>query len=182
MRSMARSLPIPPASFALAALILAAAPAARVAAAELSLAVELPRLEAAEYHRPYVAIWLEREDQSVAANLAVWYQGENRKDGSKFLAELRQWWRRSGRTQTLPIDGVTGPTKPTGTQQLHFTSAQAPLNSLATGKYSLVIEAAREAGGREVLRIPFEWPAKGARSLTAQGEHELGTVALNLTP
>ena len=33
-----------------------------------------------------------------------------------------------------------------------------------------------------IVRIPFEWPAKAAQSLQAQGEHELGTVALNLTP
>jgi len=152
------------------------------AAGELSLAIEVPKLDAAEYHRPYVAAWVEREDQSVATNLSVWYETGNRKEGTKFLAELRQWWRRSGRNQTFPIDGVTGPTKPTGTHQLKFASSQPPLSTLGAGKYQLVVEAARENGGREVVRIPFEWPAKGAQSLKAQGERELGTVALNLTP
>ena len=42
-----------------------------VSAAELALDVEIPRLDVAEYHRPYVAVWIEREDASVAANLAV---------------------------------------------------------------------------------------------------------------
>lgn len=151
-------------------------------AAEMSVAIEVPRLEVAEYHRPYVAAWLEREDQSVAANLAVWYEVENRKEGTKWLAELRQWWRRSGRNQTLPIDGITGPTKPVGTHQLRISDKQAPLATLAPGKYQLVVEAARETGGREVLRIPFEWPARAASSLSAKGEHELGTVALSLAP
>ncbi len=151
-------------------------------AAELNVAIEIPRLEAAEYHRPYVAAWLEREDQGVAANLAVWYEVANRKEGTRWLADLRQWWRRSGRNQTLPIDGVTGPTKPVGTHQLRFSDKQAPFATLAPGKYQLVVEAARETGGREVLRIPFEWPAKSAQSLSAKGEHELGTVALNLAP
>jgi hypothetical protein len=151
-------------------------------AGELSLAVEVPKLNASEYHRPYVAIWVEREDQSVAANLSVWYETGGRKEGTKYLAELRQWWRRSGREQTFPIDGVTGPTKPAGIQQLHFSTAQKPLATLAAGKYQLVVEAARENGGREVVRIPFEWPAKGAQSLQVKGERELGTVALNLTP
>ena len=151
-------------------------------AGELSLAVEVPKLDTAEYHRPYVAVWVEREDQSVAANLSVWYETGGRKEGTKYLAELRQWWRRSGRDQKFPIDGVTGPTKPAGIQQLKFSSAQAPLAALAPGKYQLVVEAAREAGGREVVRIPFQWPAKGAQSLQAKGERELGTVALNLTP
>ena len=69
-----------------------------------------------------------------------------------------------------------------GTHQLKFTGDKPPLASLAPGKYQLVVEAARETGDREVLRIPFEWPAKAAQSLTAKGEHELGTIALNLTP
>jgi len=160
-----------------AALAATAAPAA-----ELNVAVEVPRLNVAEYHRPYLAVWIEREDQSVAANLAVWYDVENRKEGTKWLADLRQWWRRSGRNQTLPIDGVTGPTRPVGTHQLRFNGGKEPLASLAPGQYNLVVEAARETGGREVLRIPFQWPAKAAQSLSTKGEHELGTVALNVTP
>lgn len=170
------------ASFALAVLVIAGLPVSPAAAGEMSLAVEVPTLSVAEYHRPYLAAWLEREDQSVAANLSVWYQTGNRKEGTKWLAELRQWWRRSGRDQTFPIDGVTGPTKPAGTHQVRFNSKQGPLASLAAGKYQLVVEAARENGGREVVRIPFEWPAKGPQSLQARGTHELGAVALNLTP
>jgi hypothetical protein len=77
---------------------------------------------------------------------------------------------------------VTGPTKPVGIQQLKFTGDKAPLASLAPGKYRLVVEAAREGAGREVVRVPFEWPAKGAQSLTGKGSSELGAVALNLTP
>jgi hypothetical protein len=35
---------------------------APVLAAEIQLEVEIPRLQVAEYHRPYVAIWLEQPD------------------------------------------------------------------------------------------------------------------------
>src|SRR5215470_333210 len=122
--------------------------------AEINLAIELPKLEVAEYHRPYVAIWVEREDQSVATNLGVWYEGNPRKvnENTKFLAELRTWWRRSGRNQSFPIDGVTGPTRAAGVHQLKFMGNQPQLASLAAGKYQMVVEAARENGGREVVR------------------------------
>ena len=40
-------------------------------AADLSVRIEIPRLNVAEYHRPYVAVWVEGPDQKVAANLAV---------------------------------------------------------------------------------------------------------------
>ena len=63
-------------------------------AAELSLSVDIPQVQVAEYHRPYVAIWIEGADQTIAANLAVWYQV--RGDHTKWLPDLRQWWRRGG--------------------------------------------------------------------------------------
>ncbi len=85
-------------------------------ATTLNITIEIPTLSVAEYHRPYVAIWIEDADQKVAHNLAIWYQQRNgdKTHGTKWLPELRQWWRKSGRTVELPIDGVTGPTGPLG--------------------------------------------------------------------
>ncbi len=54
-----------------------------LAAADLEISVEIPRLNVAEYHRPYTAIWIERPDQSFAANLAVWYQLQDTAKGEK---------------------------------------------------------------------------------------------------
>jgi hypothetical protein len=42
-------------------------------AADVSLTVGIPKLSVAEYHRPYVAVWLERPVQSCVGNVAVWY-------------------------------------------------------------------------------------------------------------
>ncbi len=79
--------------------------------AELNLKLEIPRLDVAEYHRPYVAVWVENQDQSTAAQLAVWYQTDSKKeDGTQWLKDLRQWWRRGGRELQMPVDGVTGAT------------------------------------------------------------------------
>jgi hypothetical protein len=152
-------------------------------AAGLNVGVELPRLEVAEYHRPYVAVWLERADGSVAANLSVWYEVKKRDaEGAKWLKDMRQWWRRSGRELSVPIDGVTQPTKPAGKHALSFSEGSNPLPKLEPGQYKLQIEAAREVGGRELLSIPFEWPAKQATSLSAQGKTELGEIKLELKP
>src|SRR5690606_24672862 len=67
-------------------------------AATLDIKVEVPKLNVAEYHRPYVAVWLEGADQKVAANLSVWYQqtANSEGHGTKWLPDLRQWWRKSG--------------------------------------------------------------------------------------
>ncbi|HDS0921936.1 TPA: DUF2271 domain-containing protein [Stenotrophomonas maltophilia] len=153
-------------------------------ATTLDINVEVPKLNVAEYHRPYVAVWLEGADQKVAANLAVWYQqtGNSEGHGTKWLPDLRQWWRKSGRELKVPVDGVTGPTKPVGTHALSFTDEQPALKALAPGNYTLVVEAVREVGGRELVKIPFTWPATAPQSGKAQGSTELGLVTLSSKP
>ncbi|MCL1635223.1 DUF2271 domain-containing protein [Luteimonas sp. SX5] len=155
-----------------------------VYAAELEINVEIPRINAAEYHRPYVAMWVEGADQKAAANLAVWYMTKDTKEGhgTKWLPDLRQWWRRSGRTLKVPVDGVTGPTRPAGKHALKFDDKQPELAKLAPGNYTLVVEAAREVGGRELLKIPFVWPIKAPQSGKAQGSSELGAITLAAKP
>lgn len=174
--------------FFLTALIACTSPAAFAADAQLTL--ELPKMDVSEYHRPYVAIWVEREDRSVAANLAVWYQDKDGKDaksgkaepGTKWLSDLRQWWRRSGREQTMPIDGVSGATRPAGQYQLAFSGAKAPFAGLAAGNYKLVVEVAREVGGHELVSVPFAWPPTAPQHLAAKGESEIGDVKFDLNP
>ena len=153
---------------------------ATAGAADLSLSVEIPQLPVAEYHRPYVAIWIENADQTIAANLAVWYQ--LRGDHTKWLPDLRQWWRRGGRDLKVPVDGLTGATRPVGQHLLKFDAAQAPLAALKPGQYAVVVEAVREVGGREAVRIPFEWPIKASKRANAKGSKELGVIALSLNP
>ncbi|MBB3225777.1 hypothetical protein FHW69_000367 [Luteibacter sp. Sphag1AF] len=156
---------------------------ATAVAGDMNITVEIPTLKVAEYHRPYVAVWLEREDHTVAANLAVWYDVKKADgEGTKWLKDMRQWWRRTGREQTMPIDGVSGATRPAGQHQLKFVDGKAPLGTLPPGKYELVVEAAREVGGREMQRIPFEWPVKASAHLSAQGKDELGLISLDLNP
>ena len=156
-------------------------------AAGLGLGVEIPRLDVAEYHRPYVAAWIERPDATVATTLAVWYDvrtktNNSEGEGTKWLKDMRQWWRRTGRDLAVPIDGVTGPTRPVGKHQLSFTEGAAPLAKLAPGDYKLVVEAAREVGGREVVTVPFQWPPAKPDQLRAKGSSELGEIAVDLKP
>ena len=151
-------------------------------AADLTLKVQLPRMDIAEYHRPYLAAWIERtSDQSYAGNVALWYDLRKRDNGgAKWLKEMRSWWRKTG--HEIPVaDGVTGATRTAGEHTLNLLGSQAT-QALAPGRYEVVVEAARENGGREVLRVPFEWPVKTAQSARAQGDGELGTVSVDAKP
>jgi hypothetical protein len=164
-------------------LLAGAAIVAPAGAADLKLSIELPKLAIAEYHKPYVAVWIESNDQKFVDNLTVWYDLKKRDNaGAKWLKDMRTWWRKSGRDLTLPVDGVSAATRAPGEHQINFSSNTGALARLAPGSYQLVVEAAREAGGRELLRIPFTWPAKTAQSGQVKGESELGKVAFNLQP
>lgn len=152
-------------------------------AADMEISIEIPKLDVAEYHRPYIAVWLEGPDKKVAANLAVWYDVANRKqEGDKWLKDLRQWWRRSGRSLTVPVDGLTSATRAPGTHDIVLDGNHAALKDLAPGEYELVVEAVREVGGREVLRTPMQWPPETGTSTSLKGEHELGRVVVTVKP
>ena len=153
-------------------------------ASSLEVTVDIPDLAVAEYHRPYVGIWLERPDSTVAANLALWYDHDMRDgEGTKWLKDMRQWWRRLGRELSpAEIDGVSGPTRAPGTQDIAFDVPSDRIAQLPGGDYVLVVEAAREVGGREVVRLPFTWPAGGQTSVDASGSEELGRVSLTIKP
>ena len=152
-------------------------------AAEMTVSVDIPKLNVAEYHRPYVAIWLEKPDQSFVGNLAVWYDVKAKdKEGTKWLKDMRQWWRKSGRELDMPVDGLSSATRAPGESKISIPLDKLPVKDLAAGEYHLVVEAAREVGGRELLRVPFKWPIASAETLQTKGEHELNRVALELKP
>ncbi|HEX8446803.1 MAG TPA: DUF2271 domain-containing protein, partial [Sphingomonas sp.] len=69
-----------------------------------TITVTIPRLPVAEYHRPYVAAWLEPAAGGAARTLAVWYdiRKAGNEPGTKWLADLRAWWRKGGRGLTMP--------------------------------------------------------------------------------
>lgn len=148
----------------------------------LELNVTLPRINSAEYHKPYVAIWLEKPGVA-PRTIAVWYDFDLKGAegaGSKWLRDMRAWWRVVGRTMTFPEDSVTGATKGPGSHKQTFVGGRGGMPRLTPGNYTLAVEAAREVGGREVVRIPFVWNGSAAVSARGAGTGELGSVSLTL--
>ncbi len=160
-----------------------AAVAGPTSAAELQLKIEIPRLTVAEYHNPYVAVWLENAQRTSTVPLAVWYDVRKaNNEGTEWLKDLRQWWRRLGRELRMPIDGVTGATRSPGEHTLIFDDNKPSLAQLPPGEYRLIVEAAREVGGRELLDIPLTWPVKQPAEASASGKSEIGKLTLTLKP
>lgn len=154
--------------------LIAASPAA---ASDLNVSITLPRLNVAAYHRPYVAVWIERPDNTAVRTLTVWYEISNVAEGKDWLKDIRTWWRRGGRSLSLPADGISSATRAPGTHTVRVPGSR--LSALPAGDYVLVVEAARELGGREAVRVPFRWGA--ANTARGTGSTELGAVAVTVT-
>ncbi len=150
-------------------------------AAEMSITVEIPRIESAEYHSPYVAIWIEQPDQTGVTTLANWYAvGLRNNEGLNWIQGMRTWWRKLGNRMTLPTDGVSGATRAPGRHTITLAATHPALRDLPAGQYTIGVEALREGGGREVVRVPFQWNG-AVQTASAHGASELGTVSLNVT-
>lgn len=135
-----------------------------------TISVTIPKLTVAEYHRPYVAGWIEPAAGGPAQTVFVWYQTrKGNEPGTKWLADLRTWWRKGGRSLSLPADGVSGATRTPGTYNIPLPTGLKP------GPYRLYVEAARETGGRELVTVPLTIPTGSA---SAAGKTELGAVTI----
>jgi len=80
----------------------------------------------------------------------------------------------------MPVDGVSGATRAPGEHTLTYGGAQSPLDKLPAGEYHVVVEAAREGGGRETVRVPFVWGGKPQAAAPVKGKEELGTVSVQV--
>lgn len=137
---------------------------AQLSATELQLALKLPA-QAGEYHNPYVAVWVEDNKGQSARTLVLW------REGSKWLKDIRRWWRKVGRKDAAFVDGITSATRAAGNYQLNFEALDDKGEPLANGNYILRIEVVRENGGRAMLKQPFTINGKAQTyTLTATSE------------
>ncbi len=136
-----------------------------------TVSITIPQLKVAEYHRPYLAAWIEPAAGGEARTVLVWYdiKKTGAEPGTKWLHDLRTWWRKGGRSLKQPADGISGATRAPGTYQIPVPADLAP------GAYILHVEAAREAGGREIVSVPVNLPAASGSSA---GKTELGAVTI----
>lgn len=136
--------------------------------ARIDLELTLPNLQAQPYHKPFVAVWLETTEREPLETLAIWY------DDAEWLKDLRQWWRRLGRSQYASgeFDGVSGATKKPGTHPIRWQG------KIPSQKAFLNIEVVREEGGRSYYRQPIEF--LHAADYVVSGSHELGETRVRI--
>ena len=127
---------------------------------EVTVNLELARIEAQRYRRPYVAVWVEDQDKFPIRTLALWLEKE------RWLPELRAWYR-DDRLRLLAeghpvVTTVSSATRPAGKYTLKWDGKDAKGVAVKPGKYTVCLEASREHGGYQILRqeVDLVGPAK----------------------
>lgn len=136
---------------------------------KLVIQLSLPKLNVNPYHRPYVAVWLETPNRKLVTTVALWA------DDKEWYKDLRQWWRKAGRSKQA-FDSVTGATKKPGSYTIKWSGKDTNGHSIPSGEYVLKIEASREEGGREYLKTKLTINQQGQFQLN--GKTELGPISI----
>lgn len=145
-----------------------------VAAAEVSIEVNLPVSEGSMNYRPYVAVWIEDENDQTVKTVAVW-----RKEAD-WLKDMRRWWRKAGRYDQGELDSVTGATRRPGVHLVKWDATNQQGEPVAAGKYTVNIEASREHGSRSWIRQPITLGGKN-QVYTTKAAEELGSMSIKVS-
>ena len=95
-----------------------------------------------------------------------------------WIKDLRRFWRKTGRADQPLVDARTGATKGPGQYQLRWDGKDDQGVAVPNGEYQLVIEAAREHGGRQLVKQKFNWDGTAVAVSVAAG-NEIGQVQLS---
>lgn len=143
---------------------------------ELQIKLELPRMDNPRYRRPYVAVWIEDKDDFPVRTVALWSQKP------RYLHDLTQWYRddqvRNLSEGTDISSTVSSATRAPGTYTLKWDGKDNSGKLVKAGKYTVVIEAAREHGGHSIVKQEIDFNGT-ATAKTLPASEELGAVQLD---
>ena len=121
---------------------------------ELEVKFEIVQARGGRYRKPYVAVWIEDEDDFPVRTLALWYQ--NNGGGNRWLPNLKRW-HRNDRVRALvePIDlleTVAQASRRPGEYTLMWNGTDNAGQVVKPGEYTVYIEVSREHGTYQLMR------------------------------
>jgi thiamine biosynthesis lipoprotein ApbE len=157
------------------AAFLPAAAAAPFDSMELTINVEIARIEGNRAKRPYIAVWVEDADHFPVRDIALW-RGEK-----KYINEMRAWYKgeqiRSVAEGPLP-KSVTSATRPPGKYTFNWDGLDNAGKPVKPGKYTVYIEATREHGTDQTMHEEFDFNGT-PKQATLPGGVELAGATLD---
>jgi thiamine biosynthesis lipoprotein ApbE len=136
---------------------------------EVRIVLELPKIEAGKYRRPYVAVWIEDAAGKPVRSLETWG------NAPKYLKDLNDWWKFARDDQGMRA--VTRATRNPGRYELVWDGKDQKGNPLGQGTYTVKVEVHREHGRHLRQSGKIECLAKEASVKLAKNE-ETGETAV----
>ena len=142
---------------------------------ELEIALELNRTNAFG-RRPYVAVWVEDKDHFPVRTVNVWF------DKYRYLNELRAWYRddrlRSMSEGKEIAGSISSATRSPGKYSFKWDGKDNAGKLVKAGRYTVLVEAAREHGGYTLDRHQFDFDGQPAQAQLPP-DAELGPVTMD---
>ena len=126
-------------------------------------------------HRPFAAIWVENEAKEPVRNLALWY------NKTKWIPDLRNWYRINGdnfKAAATNYASSTGATRSPGKYTIKWDGKNDKGEFVPQGKYTIVIETAKEHGTNEIIRQTMEFK-KAPKKVTGTENVEISNVTFD---
>lgn len=142
---------------------------------QLDIQIELPAIEASNYRKPYVLVWITDANRQPVRTLLMLGDHERWQDDNYV------WWRRVGRLTPGMVDAMARPTRAPGRYTLVWDGRDDSGQIVGQGAYTLNIEAVREHGGHSYVSAPLNLGAAPIAASTP-ADAELGAASANYGP
>jgi thiamine biosynthesis lipoprotein len=143
---------------------------------ELTVNVELPQTQGFGARRPYVAVWIDDKDRFPVRTLAVLLEK------ARWLNELHAWYRedrlRAMSEGSEILNSVTSATRSPGKYTFQWDGKDNAGKLVKEGTYTVLVEAAREHGGYNLVRREINFNGQPAQVQAPSGG-ELGAVSFD---
>lgn len=147
------------------------APAALPAGMGVEVTYNLPKIEAANYRKPFVIVWVTDAEKNPIKTLLI--TGKK----AEWQEDNYVWWRRYGRKDPKQVEAMGQPTRAPGRYTVAWDGTDASGKRAPQGTYLIHIEAAREHGGHAYQTIEVKLGAAPAAG-QAPAKDELGASAV----
>ncbi len=143
---------------------------------ELTINLELSRIQDARARRPYVAVWIEDPEKFPVRTLALWFQRD------RWLPELKAWYRddraRASSEGKDITSSLSSATRPPGKYKLKWDGKDNKGNLVKAGKYTVCIEVAREHGTYQIARREMDFNGT-PQEIQIPGNTEFASASLD---
>jgi FAD:protein FMN transferase len=143
---------------------------------ELTISIELNLIAGFRVRRPYVAVWIEDEKHLPVRTISLWFAKY------KYLRELRAWSfaenSRSMSEDTRIINSVSSATRPPGRYTFKWDGTDDFGKSVKAGKYTVMIEAAREHGTYQFMHQEMDFNGS-PKQFQLPGDVEIASASLD---